>query len=224
MKNLNLLKYFSFGLLNLLFSLLVINQVQAAVSCDQFLQSDMSQAATVAKDLVRIYAGPGVVIPRQIECDYCGTGSLMPARLSDPRITIMNTTADVQALQERSGGQAPNFTGAAIRCTNCAGHTPLWEIRNPNEPPRPAARTTRLEIFMDQQLGKRYVNLPKEYEELARKDSEMNRIAQAQHIAICPSCSVTSLLDSRPSGGVQSSAVGVATMFPKKIFLTRVSF
>ena len=181
---------------------------EAANSCQQFLESSRSNVTASENDLVRIYAGPGVVIPRQIECDYCGAGSLMPARLSDPRITIMNTTADVQALQERSGGQAPNFTGAAIRCTNCAGHTPLWEIRNPNEPPRPAARTTRLEIFTDQQLGKRYVNLPREYEELARQDSEMNRIARAQHIAICPSCSVTSLLDSRPSGGVQCSGCG----------------
>ncbi len=159
-------------------------------------------------EMVRIYAGPGVVIPRELECDYCGTKSLMPARLTDPRITILNTTSDIAALREQSGGNSPDFIGAAIRCTNCAGHSPLWEIRNNGEAPRPAAKTTRLEIHTDPQLGKRYVNLPKEYQELARSDSEMNRIARAQHIAVCPYCSVTGLLEMKPPGGVQCSGCG----------------
>lgn len=176
----------------------------SAQSCVDYLNSSRSST----KEMVRIYAGPGVVIPRQIECIYCGQSSLMPASFTDPRITITNTVADVEGLRLRSGDKAPNFLGASIQCEDCGGHSPLWELGRPGEAPRPVAVTKRLEILTDTAKGKRYVLLPKEYEELARKDSEMNRLARAQHIAICPSCSVTTMTDSRPAGGLNCPACG----------------
>lgn len=194
------------------FSFIVTN-ANASGICQEYLlgATSLKEPKSVsAKDqnLVRIYAGPGVVIPRQIECQYCGEGSLMPASLKDPRITIMNSTADISALQDQSGGKSPNFLGAAIRCTSCGGHSPLWELGRPGELPRPKVKTTRLEIYTDAKLGKRYVLLPKEYKELADVDSEMNRLARAQHIAICPSCSVMSLTNSKPPEGVNCTGCG----------------
>lgn len=163
-----------------------LNASLGAGNCEGYLSNGVK-----AQDLVRIYAGPGVVIPRAIECIYCGDKSIMPPSLKDPRVTITNTTADIDSLSKLSGGKAPDFKGASIQCTNCGGHSPLWRLGRPGEPPVPYAKTTRLDIFTDNQIGKRYVLLPKEYEELADQNSEMNKLARAQHLAICPSCTVT---------------------------------
>ncbi len=161
-----------------------------------------------ASELERVYAGPGVVIPREIVCDYCGVGNLAPASLQDPRYTLISTTADLQALQAQNPGKAPNFLGAALRCRGCGGHTPLWELGRPGQAPRPRAVTQRLPILTDTNLGKRYVELPAKYLELADPSSEINQLARAQHIAICPSCSVVSLTNSRPAAGVSCSGCG----------------
>lgn len=164
-------------------------------SCTEYLNKKSGK-------LVRIYGDEGVIVPGAVVCNYCGVKNFMPASINDPRFTITNTVADIDGLREKSGDKAPDFLGASLQCDNCSGHTPLWRLGRPGEAPIPEAKYVMVDIKKDPTNERRYIELPEEYQELADPDSEMNRLANAHHAAICPSCGNMTLTDSKPAGGL----------------------
>ncbi|MCB0411879.1 MAG: hypothetical protein KDD22_05095 [Bdellovibrionales bacterium] len=166
----------------------------------------VSSGKLAESDLVRIYAGKGVVVPNLIECQFCGGETLMPASYADPRVQL---NVDVDG--ER---------GATVECEGCGGHTPLWTLDGKGNPIG-RARQTQLTPKMDEERGKRYVEVPPEYLPLGDPQSEMNQLARNATVYICPSCATTTALGPRFDIEGQS-CVGCGTGFsPDRVFNTK---